>query len=130
MQYKVPQGVEMQDRILGPLTLVQFGFVLFGGLVAYFLYLKMPHPFGFWFAASFFTLSLAFSFDSVRKMVIAGILFIVRPRQRVWHKISTSEGSQNIQSRKPQLKNKGKKKFNYRDSQQLADILDKKSQTK
>ena len=128
MQYKVPQGVEMQDRILGPLTLIQFGFLLFGGLVAYFVYLKLPKPFGFWGAIGFFSLSMLVSFDNVRRMIVASIFFITRPRSRVWHKVNAGPASPitpvatSVTKKKKALAKKRPKK--YRDISELANILD------
>lgn len=128
MQYKVPQGVEMQDRILGPLTLIQFGFLLFGGLVAYFLYLKLPRPIGFWAAIGFFSLSMLVSFDNVRRMIVASIYFITKPRSRVWHKVNAGVASPITQittsaakKKKASTKKPSKK---YRDISELANILD------
>lgn len=128
MQYKVPQGVEMQDRILGPLTLIQFGFLLFGGLVSYFLYLKLPKPIGFWAAIGFFSLSMLVSFDNVRRMIVASIFFIIKPRLRVWHKINAGAAppiTQVITSAPKKKKASAKKPSRkYRDISELANILD------
>ncbi len=37
MEAKVPQRIDMEDRVVGPLTLVQFFYLLFGGLFIYIL---------------------------------------------------------------------------------------------
>lgn len=128
MQYKVPQGVEMQDRILGPLTLIQFGFLLFGGLVSYFLYLKLPKSIGFWAAIGFFSLSMLVSFDNVRRMIVASIFFITKPRSRVWHKVNAGPASPitPITTSTPKKKRTSAKKPSrkYRDISELANILD------
>lgn len=128
MQYKVPQGVDMQDRILGPLTLIQFGFLLFGGLAAYFLYLKLPKPVNFWAALGLFALSMLVSFDNVRKMILAAILFFTKPRARVWHKVSESARpaiSQAVKTKTSSKKNLIQKKSGpYKDIAELANILD------
>lgn len=86
MQYKVPQGVDMQDRILGPLTLIQFGYILFGGLLGYLFYLKLSRPLNLWVALFFLSLSLLISFEYVRRMIAAAVLFVVKPKSRIWHK--------------------------------------------
>ena len=128
MQYKVPQGVEMQDRILGPLTLIQFGFLLFGGLVAYFLFLKLPKPIGFWAAIGFFSLSMLVSFDNVRRMIVASIFFITKPRSRVWHKVNAGAASPitPITTSAPKKHKVSAKKQSrkYKDISELANILD------
>ncbi len=35
MQFKVPQNIDMEDKIVGPLTLVQFTELVIAGLVFY-----------------------------------------------------------------------------------------------
>ena len=35
MQYKIPQNVQIEDKIVGPLTLKQLGILGFGGATAY-----------------------------------------------------------------------------------------------
>ena len=35
MRYKVPQNIDMEDRIVGPLTMVQFVIVMIGGMIVY-----------------------------------------------------------------------------------------------
>lgn len=126
MQYKVPQGVDMQDRVLGPLTLVQFGIVLFGGLAAYLIYLKLPRPFGFWLGAGIFALSFLFSFDTSRRKVSAAISFILKPRKRIWHKeleeTKPAIPLTKVEENKPAAK---VKKTKYRDVSELAEVLDR-----
>src|SRR3989339_813867 len=101
MQHKVPQGIEMQDRILGPLTLMQFGFLLFGGLVSYLLYLRLPSGFNTWTALLFMSVSLAVSFEYVRRMIYAAILFVIKPRARIWHKASSPINNAGLPRRQP-----------------------------
>lgn len=42
MQFKVPQNIEMEDKIVGPLTLKQFVYLLCGGIIIYLSYLYFP----------------------------------------------------------------------------------------
>lgn len=94
MQYKVPQNIDMADRIVGPLTLVQFLYLLVGGIIIYFL-LSTVAP----ISTSLFTLlalpiaifTLAMSFLKVQdqpfpKFVAAAVQFVRRPKNRVWLK--------------------------------------------
>jgi len=132
-QYPVPQGVDMQDRILGPLSLLQFGILLFGGLIGYLLYLQVPEPFGFWIGAMVFALSLSFSFETVRRMVTAAIAFVTKPRSRVWHKdlanddIITKAPTVPKKKEKEKPKKKGPK---YSNVEELASVLDTRGQDK
>lgn len=38
MQFKVPQNIDLEDKIVGPMTLVQFLYVLSGSLIIYALF--------------------------------------------------------------------------------------------
>jgi hypothetical protein len=44
MQYPVPQFTDVEDRIIGPLTLKQFG-IIFGAGVVIFLAIQRPKAF-------------------------------------------------------------------------------------
>lgn len=126
MQYKVPQGIDMQDRILGPLSLFQFGIVLFGGLVAYFLVVKITGSWSKWLAMAVFALSVVLTFEYVRRMIISAIYFILKPRARVWHKALQSE----IIAKEPPPasileKNRGSdKEDKMKNISELAEVLD------
>ena len=41
MQYKVPQDVQREDTIIGPLTLKQLGILGVGGGIAYGIYISL-----------------------------------------------------------------------------------------
>ncbi len=97
MQFKVPQNIDMADRIVGPLTLVQFLYLLLGGIVDYILfsviapinvtlYFSVAVPIGiFSFALAF----LKIQDQSFGKFVIAFIVYLFRPKTRVWLKEGT-----------------------------------------
>lgn len=131
MQQKVPQGIEMQDRIFGPLTMVQFGFLLFGGLVAYFLFLKLPDGPNVWAAIIVFGISLGLSFESARRMLVAAIAFLFKPRLRVWHKGVSPKNV--VEATKGQIKKqnlpKTTKVKNPAEIASLAQVLDTHGKT-
>lgn len=91
MRYKVPQNIDMEDRIVGPLTMVQFVIVMVGGMLVYLTYTLFT-PGTFWFAAipiALVTLTLAFvkvNDQPFPKFLAATVLFLVRPKNRVWQK--------------------------------------------
>ncbi len=94
MQFKVPQNIDLEDKIIGPLTMIQFLYVLIGGMLDYvllqtvfpknvplFLVLALP--------IAVFTLSMAFLKINdlpFPKFIQGAILFLVLPKRRVWHK--------------------------------------------
>ena len=51
MQFQVPQGIDMEDKIVGPLTLIQFLYLLVGGVIDYLLFLNLKGNFIFWILA-------------------------------------------------------------------------------
>ncbi len=91
MRYKVPQNIDMEDRIVGPLTMTQFVYLLVGGMLIYLAWLLLT-PTSFWFVAIpvGFT-SLCFAFLKVQdqplpKFLGAALLYALRPKSRVWQK--------------------------------------------
>lgn len=109
MQFKVPQNIDMQDRILGPLTLFQLLYLLIGFLVAYGL-LRSGSLIGFIFIGipvGVLTLALAFikiNDQPFSRFVGASIMFMLKPKMRLWHKggalprVSVSQSSQTNQA--------------------------------
>lgn len=88
--YKVPQDVEAEDKLLGPLSFRQFIYlviaIMFGGL-GYFLALIfvplviIPAP----FAIVFLVLSLPLKKDQPMEIYIAALLsFYFKPRRKIW----------------------------------------------
>lgn len=94
MQFKVPQNIDMADRIVGPLTLVQFLYILVGGMVVYFLFSTIAPVNGGLFLllsapVAVFTMAMAFlkvQDQPFPKFVQAFIVFLFRPKIRMWHK--------------------------------------------
>ncbi len=98
MQFKVPQNIDMADRIVGPLTLVQFLYVLVGGIIVYFLLVTIAPISSLLFLATagpvtLFTLALAFlkiQDQPFPRFVGAFFMFLRRPKVRVWYKDGVS----------------------------------------
>jgi len=92
-RYLVPQYIEMADRIVGPLTMVQFLYLLAGGILCYFFWMVfdkiLAWPLSI-IVGSFF-LSMAFlkiNDQPFPKMLAAGILYLLRPKKRLWKKVA------------------------------------------
>lgn len=94
MRYRVPQNIDMEDKIIGPLTMAQFVFVLMGGMLVYldFVTLGVSFPFLFWVTAiPIGLITLAFGFGKVQdqpfpKFLASVLLYLTRPKSRVWQK--------------------------------------------
>lgn len=98
MQFKVPQNIDMQDKIIGPLTLSQFFYLLFGGLIIYILFNKLAlNGLGFIFIVlavpiGFFSFAMAFFKVQDRpfpSFFMAFIKYFQLPRARVWQHYQT-----------------------------------------
>ncbi|MBI4948417.1 PrgI family protein [Candidatus Berkelbacteria bacterium] len=93
MQFKVPQNIDMQDKIIGPLTLVQFFYLLFGGLIIYILFnnlmLRGQTLVFFVLAVPIGLFSFAMAFLKIQDVpfpsfFMALIKYSRTPRSRVW----------------------------------------------
>lgn len=89
-QFKVPQNLDLQDRIVGPLTMYQFLYLVIGFMVVYaifrtgslFLFVVAGLPIAL--------LALALAFIKINdqpflKFVVSFLIFVVRPKVNVWH---------------------------------------------
>jgi len=100
-QYKVPQNIFMEDHIIGPLTMWQFLYLLFGGLIDYIAYqFFWQSARGLFFLVAFPTTLLALGMALVKihdrplpVFIKNAIAFALSPRYRVWHKIEAMEGT-------------------------------------
>lgn len=91
-EHTVPQDVEADDKLLGPLSFKQFIFVLIGlgfGALAYFLstillpLFIIPVP----FAILFFILGIPIKKDQPMEVYLAAILsFHIKPKIRLWER--------------------------------------------
>ena len=92
MQFQVPQNIDLEDKIVGPLTLIQFLYVLAGGLINYLLLIFIGMKIIFWILAipiGLFALALAFlkiQDQPLSSFVKAGLIYFSRPRMRYWQR--------------------------------------------
>jgi len=96
LHFKVPQNIDMPDRILGPLTMLQFVYAVIGGGGVYVCYMSLPSPFGIILAAiiGLFTLSMIFLKINERPFSVflfSLFRFMSTPKQRVWQKGQSSD---------------------------------------
>lgn len=93
MQFKVPQDVQREDRIVGPLTLKQLIICAIGGVIDYAVYVSLGKAY-IWVTwlppvAIIALVTVAFAFIrpldlSFTKWVLCWIEFAMIPRQRMW----------------------------------------------
>lgn len=93
MQYKVPQDVQREDTIIGPLTLKQMTILGIGGGIAYALYVSLAQLYfvEIWLPPVVIvsSLTLAFTFLKVHSLpfhvyLMNLIEYQLLPRKRIW----------------------------------------------
>lgn len=132
MQFKVPQNVQMEDKIVGPLTLKQLIIIGAGGGVAYLVHaiLSRAYYWELWappvFIIALLTLIVAFVKIynlSFGKFMLLFIEHNLLPRQRKWVKASGD-----IPLKKPIEIPSKKKKRPQEKSQEALDSINKLDQ--
>lgn len=133
MQFKVPQNIDMEDRIIGPLTLTQFFYLLFGGVIIYILFGNLVFrglSILFWVLATpigLFSFSMAFVKIQDRpfsSFFMAFIKYMSSPRSRVWHHDSSAKRVEPPKP-KPKIDASPKKQFDTVRVGELSEILDR-----
>ena len=93
MQFKIPQNVQLEDKIVGPLTLKQLATLGIGGGIAYAFYVSLGKTYTIlvwiWPVAFFTILTLAITFLKINgipfgKWCFLMVEFMFIPRKRVF----------------------------------------------
>jgi hypothetical protein len=96
MQFTVPQFIEVEDKIFGPLTFKQFLYLLGGAGGSYMWYALIPSPFSYPFVLVTGALALALAFYTYndRPFILfleSGFYYTIRSKLYLWkHSASTS----------------------------------------
>jgi hypothetical protein len=133
MQFKVPQNLEMEDKIIGPLTLIQFVYLMTGGVLIY-ISMNVFSGFVFIFIALIVgSLALALAFLKVQDQPFLHFLsslalYVVKPRTRVWGKNPDTEMVHAVIEKKEEKKEEKKiykqKSLREVNLEELAYVLD------
>lgn len=129
-RFKVPQNLEMEDRIIGNLAMWQFVYLVVGGMLAYACYMKLPSPLNVILALPIALFAAASGLLKINgqpfpKFFISLLRFLFTPRQRVWQKQNLPEQS----AIKPEAAHKTakvgpKKRLSPEEMKKLAQIAD------
>lgn len=89
MQFQVPQFIETEDKIIGPLTIRQFLFLAAGSGLSFFFYFIVQTWLFAILAIMLISLAAAFAFvkvngQSLVAVLISAINFYLRPQTYVW----------------------------------------------
>ena len=134
MRFKVPQNIDMPDRILGPLTMVQFVYGVIGIGTCYVVYMSLPKPLNYMVALpiAVFTFCVVLVKVNERPFLIflsAAIQFFMAPKQRLWHQGSDQDMKVEVYHPKSDTGPKvASKEVSREQMENLAHILD--SETK
>ena len=103
MQFEVPQFIEIEDKIFGPLTFKQFAYLAGGAGLSFIFYTLIPFPFSVLFVIPIAVLSLALAFYKVHGKPFVAVLesairFTLSNRLYVWkRKEASSEKKMRLQ---------------------------------
>jgi hypothetical protein len=89
MQYKVPQNIDQEDKILGPLTFTQFVYALIGGGLLLFEYSLLNTAGFLLFGIPTLLLTVCFALIKVQdqpftRFFVSLLVFLKQPKQRIW----------------------------------------------
>lgn len=111
MQYSIPQFIEVEDKVIGPLTIRQFLIILGGGLLTAAGYSLFDFGLFLFSGIIFVGTSVLFAFvkingQKLEKFIVAFITYQFSSRVRHWSKDLTvkSESLGAVQRRQVQLK--------------------------
>lgn len=95
MQFQVPQFIETEDKIIGPLTLKQFGFVAVGFGISFFLFFLLSLGLWIFLALIINVITLSLAFIKVNgiplpQVAMAAIGYFWKPKFYLWKKTEVS----------------------------------------
>jgi hypothetical protein len=91
MQYQVPQFIEIEDKIIGPLTIRQFVYLAGGGGMAFIAYRFLPLLFAIIVIGLIIALSLALAFYKINNkpfidFMESAFLYYTKQNLYIWKK--------------------------------------------
>ena len=106
MQYKVPQFIDIEDKVFGPLTFKQFAYLAGGAGFVYLSFKILPTLVGLVVAPVFAGLALALAFFRYNEKPFIHLLesfarYYIRSRLYLWHKQSPVEEKRSIPKKSP-----------------------------
>jgi hypothetical protein len=122
----------MEDKIVGPLTLKQFLFVMGGGMIIYVALNTAPTGLFFLIAVPVGLLSLALAFLKIQdqpfsKFIMSFVMYLFKPKDRAWQKNIETEKFASELTNFPKVKPKNDDtddRDNLSELEKLAQSLD------
>ena len=99
MQFQVPQFIEVEDKIFGPLTFKQFIYLVGGTGICFVLYIILPFFFAVLLIIPFAGFSLALAFYKINNrpfisVVESALNYTLKGKLYVWKKVATKPSAQ------------------------------------
>lgn len=130
-RYQVPQNIDMEDKIIGPLTMIQFVYLMIGGMIVYLAWTFFDIELFLVTGLPVALLTLALAFVKIQdqpfpKFLAATLLFLVRPKSRVWSKDPAAAHLTIVEKKasKPEETSPLQAKPNRTELGELASVLD------
>jgi hypothetical protein len=137
MQFRVPQNITMEDRIIGSLTAIQFGILVIGGGFSFFVITStsIPTPLNFILGGLLALLVIVFAIGKFNDQPMYRffrylIAFVFTPKTRIWHKGGADPILVKPSSHaNPAHQNHAVKNVSKHDFERLAALVDSRGQT-
>ncbi len=107
MRFDVPQFIDVEDKIFGPLTFKQFAYLAGGGGLCYILYKVIPWYFSFPLIGVIGVLSVGLAFYKYNgkpliNLLEAMFMYVVRDRLFIWKRNTVKEKQKETQKKEVQ----------------------------
>ncbi len=91
MRFEVPQFIDVEDKIFGPLTFKQFIYLLGGGGLAYVSYKLVPFPFWIILSGAFVVFALLLAFYKLNNRPFIEVAqnwmtFMIKGKLYIWER--------------------------------------------
>lgn len=96
MRYELPQFIDVEDKLFGPLTFKQFIYLLGGGSICYICYNFLPFTIAMLFIIPVGLLSAALAFYKLNTRPFIEVLqnfvtYILRPKSYLWKRVEQKQ---------------------------------------
>ena len=132
MQFKVPQKIDIEDKIVGPLTMVQFVYAVVGGGAGYLLLNAFPSPVNWVLAIPVLIFTFCVVFIKINGRPFGhflrnALVYATSPKTRLWHKGNSNIRVEIYQPAKTQVADPyASKRYSKDQIEKVAEIIDKR----
>jgi hypothetical protein len=108
MQFKVPQFIDVQDKLFGPFTFRQFIYIIGGGGMAFVVYKLLPLWIGILLIIPIVTLTILLLFYKINEKPFefylqAGINYLISSKLYIWKQRLVKPGINKEETEAPQI---------------------------